>query len=173
MLEVFPLILRIVVAYVYLLATVRLSGNRSVSQATPVDFVISVIIGDMVDDLLWAEVPASQFIVGVGTLVLVGVTILLVTSRSARAFLLLKGGFPVLIRDGALQYDTMRQEQLNDQDLEHLLRTKGIEPERVSEVHLATLEQDGHLSALKTRESHDAQERDTRAVRRRRQRKKA
>jgi hypothetical protein len=41
-----------------------------------------VILGDMVDDLLWAEVDASVFVVGVGVLLLIHITLDLLRSRA-------------------------------------------------------------------------------------------
>jgi uncharacterized membrane protein YcaP (DUF421 family) len=60
---------RVVFAYVLLLALVRLGGKRTVKQGSPFDFTVALIIGDMVDDLLWAEVNASEFVVAAGVLV--------------------------------------------------------------------------------------------------------
>lgn len=59
---------RIVFGWIVLQALVRISGKRTVSQGTPFDFTLALILGDMMDDLMWA-VPASQFIVAVSTLV--------------------------------------------------------------------------------------------------------
>jgi uncharacterized membrane protein YcaP (DUF421 family) len=64
------LAVRTVLVYLFLLALLRLSGTRSVRQVTPFDFVLVLILGDLVDDALWAEVPLAQFVVAAGTLVL-------------------------------------------------------------------------------------------------------
>jgi uncharacterized membrane protein YcaP (DUF421 family) len=61
---------RAVFAYVFLLAMVRISGKEAIKQATPFDFVLALILGDMVDDVLWAEVSVSSFVVAVTTLFL-------------------------------------------------------------------------------------------------------
>jgi uncharacterized membrane protein YcaP (DUF421 family) len=63
------IVVRIVFGWIVLQALVRISGKRTVSQGTPFDFTLALILGDMMDDLIWAEVAASQFIVAVGTLV--------------------------------------------------------------------------------------------------------
>ena len=60
---------RAVFAYVVLLALVRVSGKRTVKQGSPFDFTIALILGDMVDDAVWAEVPLSTFVVATATLV--------------------------------------------------------------------------------------------------------
>lgn len=58
-------------AFVFIFILMRVSGKRTVHQDDVASFVVAVIIGDMFDDLIWAEVAASQFVVGVGTLVFV------------------------------------------------------------------------------------------------------
>lgn len=65
------IVVRVAVAYVVLNVLVRLTGKRTIQQGSPFDFTLALIIGDMVDDLLWLEVGVSQFLVACGTLVLV------------------------------------------------------------------------------------------------------
>ncbi len=61
---------RAVFAYVFALALIRATGKRSVSQGDMASFVLAIILGDMFDDALWAEVSMSEFVVGAGTLAL-------------------------------------------------------------------------------------------------------
>lgn len=56
--------------YVVMLAFVRTSGRRTIAQGDVRSFVLALIIGDLFDDMFWAEVPAAQFVVAVATLVL-------------------------------------------------------------------------------------------------------
>lgn len=65
------IVIRVVFAYVVLLTLIRLSGKRTVKQATPFDFTVALILGDLIDDLLWAEVGASVFVIAAGTLMFV------------------------------------------------------------------------------------------------------
>ncbi len=67
------LVARVVFAYTFAFALMRVSGKRAVKQGDAPSFVLAVILGDMFDDLFWAEVPASQFVVATGTLVLMHV----------------------------------------------------------------------------------------------------
>jgi uncharacterized membrane protein YcaP (DUF421 family) len=73
---------RVLLAYLILLLLLRLSGKRTVYQGTPFDFVLALILGDMVDDVLWSEVPVSQFIVAIASLVFMKLTL---TYRPRRA----------------------------------------------------------------------------------------
>ena len=74
---------RAAVAYTFLFALLRIAGKRSVHQGTTFDFVLALILGDMVDDALWSEVPIAQFVVATATLVLMKLTLTLYKSRGA------------------------------------------------------------------------------------------
>jgi uncharacterized membrane protein YcaP (DUF421 family) len=68
------LITRAVFAYLFALALVRVSGKRAIIHGDTTSFVLAIIIGDLFDDMFWAEVPGSQFIVALSSLMLVHVT---------------------------------------------------------------------------------------------------
>jgi uncharacterized membrane protein YcaP (DUF421 family) len=59
---------RAVFVFATMLALVRASGKGTVRQGSPFDFTVALILGDMVDDAIWAEVPLSQFVAACGTL---------------------------------------------------------------------------------------------------------
>lgn len=67
--------IRAAFAYLVLLALVRVSGKRTVKQGSPFDFTIALILGDMFDDAVWAEVALSEFVVACGTLVAMHVVV--------------------------------------------------------------------------------------------------
>ena len=75
---------RAVFGFTFALVMVRLSGARTVKQGDPSSFVVALIIGDMFDDLFWGDVPAAQFVVGVGALVVVHLLNRLGTAKSGR-----------------------------------------------------------------------------------------
>jgi uncharacterized membrane protein YcaP (DUF421 family) len=66
----FRIVVRVVCAYVWALVLVRISGHRTIQQADVQSFILAVVLGDMFDDMFWAEVSAAQFATGAGTLVL-------------------------------------------------------------------------------------------------------
>ena len=79
----FRIVARVVFAYVVLLIMVRVSGKRLIRHASPCDFTLTLILGDMVDDLLWAEVDASVFVVAAGMLVMIHICVELMQLRAA------------------------------------------------------------------------------------------
>ncbi len=62
------IVVRVVCAYILLLVLVRLAGKTAVKHTSPLDFVTALIVGDLVDDALWADVNASVFVVAAGSL---------------------------------------------------------------------------------------------------------
>ena len=63
--------LRVTIMYLYALALVRLAGKQSLGQLTGMDFVVTLIIGDLFDDVFWVEVPIVQGLVAFATVVFV------------------------------------------------------------------------------------------------------
>jgi uncharacterized membrane protein YcaP (DUF421 family) len=151
---------RVVFTYVVLLALLRFSGRRTIGQASPQQFVLAIVLGDLVDDLLWAEVGAAKFVAAAGALIL-GTLLVAVATQYSEAFYRLVNGIPVpVMRNGALVSRGMRAERMNERDVESLLRLRGIERDRWTEVEKAWLEEDGALSVLLREADRPAQDRD-------------
>jgi uncharacterized membrane protein YcaP (DUF421 family) len=160
--DLWRIAVRALIAYVYLLVTTRVSGKRVVSQATPFDFVVALIIGDLIDDFLWAEVSAAKFGAGVASIFLCDAVVKIGAFRSTR-FMHLVNGIPrTVLRDGLEDGDELRREQLNETDLEHLLRMDGIEREKWQDLHLAVLERDHELAVIFKPSAEPAKQKDAR-----------
>ena len=148
--ELWRVAVRAAIAYVYLLAITRASGKSTISQATPFDFVVSLILGDLIDDALWAEVSIAKFGVAAGSIVFADLVVKLAAFRWPWFFRLVSGNPRVVLRDGVEDRNALRREQLNEGDLEHLLHERGIDREQWPDVHLGTLELDHELSTILT-----------------------
>ncbi|HXG65363.1 MAG TPA: YetF domain-containing protein [Blastocatellia bacterium] len=158
--EIYRIVLRVLFAYIFLHALLRLSGKRTVAEGRSFDFVVALILGDMIDDMIWAEVPASQFVVGAGTLVLAQVALSLGSYASQTFAGLVEGKPAMIVRDGTLMRGAMRAERLNEKDVEALLRHKGLQRSRWREVKTAWLEDNGEPSVLKKEWAEPAQKRE-------------
>jgi uncharacterized membrane protein YcaP (DUF421 family) len=63
------IMVRVLFGYLWTLALVRVSGKRTIHQSDVPSFVVALVLGDMFDDLFWAEVPVAQFVTAVTALV--------------------------------------------------------------------------------------------------------
>jgi uncharacterized membrane protein YcaP (DUF421 family) len=150
--------LRATVIYVVLLVVVRLLGKRTVGEATAFDFMVALILSEVVDEPIYGDVPMVQALVVIGVVGGWHAVNSWLSYRSER-FDRLTGGRPtVLIKDGQMDRDGMRRERVNEEELWSLLRLQGIDDLR--DVKAATLEPDGLLSVIKTEEARELQKRD-------------
>ena len=78
------ILVRVVAAYAFALLLLRISGNRTVRHASPFDFVLSVVMADLFDDVFWGEVSAAKFFVAAGALTLTHLALETITFLSAR-----------------------------------------------------------------------------------------
>jgi uncharacterized membrane protein YcaP (DUF421 family) len=155
---------RAVAAFVFLLILLRLAGKRAVAQGTPFDFVLALILGDLVDDLLWAEVPASQFVVAAGTLGLVHTLISLASHAHPSFARLVEGGPVVFLRAGSPAREGLRRERLSAGEVDAMLRLQGLDRPDWDEVAEARVEESGGVSMTLSESARDAQKRDGKSV---------
>jgi uncharacterized membrane protein YcaP (DUF421 family) len=140
--------LRAVVAYVFLLALIRVSGKRLISEATGMQFVLAIIIGDLVDDAMFATTPFAQLIAAAGTLTLLHLTMAIIATYDLRIWKVVEGEPPVLLRNGVPQRKAMRHEQINRKEVASMLRLAGISAARWAEIKRAGIEEEGRLAVV-------------------------
>ncbi len=137
---------RVLLAYVCLLIMTRISGKRAVGQSTPIDCLVALIIGDLVDDVLWGEVAVATFGAAVASITFCELVASFAASRWRGALHLLEGRPAILVRDGELQGHALRSEQISESELRYLLRLQGVE--ELKDVRLAVAERGHSLSVL-------------------------
>jgi uncharacterized membrane protein YcaP (DUF421 family) len=157
--------LRASIIYVFLLVVVRLLGKRTVGAPTAFDFMVALILSEVVDEPIYGDVPLVQGLLVIGVVAAWHFVNSYLSYRSER-FDRLTGGAPtVLVKDGVMVRDGMRAERINDEELWSLLRLQGIDA--LGDVKEATLEPDGVLSVLKTDEARELRKGDLDRVLRR------
>ena len=162
--------LRAVVAYVFLLALVRASGKRLVSEATGMQFVLAIMIGDLVDDAMLATVPVAQLIVAAGTLAILQLSIAILGMFDLRVWRLIEGEPPIVLENGIPRREAMRGQRMNRKEIASLLRQAGISAARWAEIKRARVEEEGILAVVFQEWARPAQRNDAEWVRTRMQR---
>lgn len=146
-LDLTGIIVRVSVMYVYALALVRISGKQSLGQLTPMDFIVTLIIGDLFDDVFWADVPILEGMVGFATIILVHIFVTFITSRSKSIYLMIASPARLLIEEGRLVQKSLELERIRPEDVQFELRLKG--EEHMRETKEARLEPSGQVSVIK------------------------
>ena len=150
--------LRATVIYVFLLVVVRMLGKRTVGAATAFDFMVALILSEVVDEPIYGDVPLVQGLLVIAVVAGWHAVNSYLSYRSQRFDRLAGGGPTVLVKDGEIVRKAMRQERINEEELWSLLRLQGID--NLADVKEATLEPDGLLSVIKTEDAQELRKRD-------------
>ncbi len=140
---------RAAAVYVLLLAVIRFLGKREVGNFTAFDLLVALMLGEVVDEIIYGEVEFLQGAVAIGAIAVMQYGTSWLSYSSHFADKVLDGVPTIVVRDGALQREGMRQERMNEQEVMGLLREQEIEDLR--EVKLAVVEVGGGLSVIKQR----------------------
>ena len=154
-----------ILIYLVLLGLLRLSGKRTVAEATAFSFVLALIVGDLIDDALWAEVSFGQFLAAAGTLAVVDVVVAWASGRSERVDRLVDGRPAPVLREGRPDRRFLRGERMSEKELACEVRHHGLQKEDWAEVQAAHVEVSGQLSVLRAGWARPVQRRDAAALR--------
>ena len=138
--------LRASFVYVFLLIIVRLLGKREIGNTTAFDLIVALILGEVVDEIIYGDVTMLQ---GVVAIVVVAIWHLVNSWASFKSQIIDKitGAAPaVMVKNGQIQRKNLAKERLNEEELLSELRMMGVDD--VKEVKQATLEPNGKISVL-------------------------
>jgi uncharacterized membrane protein YcaP (DUF421 family) len=136
-----------VAAYFALVAILRLSGKRTLSQMNAFDFVITVALGSTFATIIISnDVSLLQGLLALLLLVALQFLITWTSQRSDTVGRLVKSEPTALLYRGEYLRDAMRRERILQVEIEAALRERGIAA--AEEADLVVLETDGTFSVL-------------------------
>jgi len=133
--------------YVAALASFRLMGKRTLGDMEPLDFVVVLVIAEVVAaPLADPGLAVPPALVAVAALTAIQLALAWVSMRSKVAQKVLEGEAVVVVREGRVIGRNLRKARVTPAELSERLRERGyLGPE---DVELAVLEIDGMLSAI-------------------------
>jgi uncharacterized membrane protein YcaP (DUF421 family) len=138
--------LRASFVYLFLLLVVRLLGKREIGNTSAFDLVVALILGEVVDEIIYGDVTILQ---GVVAIVVVAIWHVVNSWASFKSEVIdkLTGAPPtVVVKNGQIQRKNLAKERLNEEELFSELRMMGVDD--IKEVKQATLEPNGKVSVL-------------------------
>ena len=138
---------RAVAVYAVMLAVIRLSGKRTIGSFSAFDFLVALMLGEVVDEIIYGSVSMGQGFVTIGVLGLLHYANSWLTYWDHGFDHLLEGSPTVVLEKGQLHYPGMRAERMNEKDVLSELRLHGVDDLR--EVKLAVIEYNGELSVIR------------------------
>jgi uncharacterized membrane protein YcaP (DUF421 family) len=138
---------RALAVYVLMLIVIRALGKRTVGNFSAFDLLVALMLGEMVDEIIYGDVRFLQGTVAIVAIGGVAYADSWLAFASKRMEAVIEGKPTVVVQDGDFDRIGMRRERMNETDVLGHLRAQGIQDMR--EVHLAVVEHDGSVSVLK------------------------
>lgn len=139
--------LRTVILYFLIMVGLRLMGKRQIGELEPSELVLTMMLSDL------ATVPMQDFgipllagVIPILTLLSLSMLLSQISLQNLKFRELMCGTPAILIQEGKVQQDTMRQNRYTLDELLEELRGQGYTS--ISEVKYAVLENSGQLSVI-------------------------
>jgi uncharacterized membrane protein YcaP (DUF421 family) len=139
--------LRAIAVYILVLVVIRLMGKRAVGNFSAFDLLVALMIGEIVDEMIYGDVTFLQGAIPILVIVLMHEANAWLSYMGHGLDRLLEGTPSIIIRDGEFQRKGMRRERMNEEDVIAQLRLQGMDVLR--EVKLAIVENDGQVSIIR------------------------
>ena len=158
------IIARATVMFFIMFILLRLLGKREMSQVTPFELVLLIVMGDLIQQgVTHNDFSLTGATLAIGTIAFWAVALSWITYLSPRAERLLEGVPRVLIQHGELIEENMRRDRITRAEVEIEMRLAGIA--RMTDVEWGILEPNGKISFIGRKEDDPAkQEDDDKAV---------
>jgi uncharacterized membrane protein YcaP (DUF421 family) len=142
------IVLRAIIIYLLVFAFTRVLGRRELSTLQPLDFILLVVIGDLIQSgVTQNDLSVTGVVIVVCTIGIMQVVMSYLGYRFRRMRPILQGEPIVLVENGQIIDRNMRRERLTLDDLAEKARLSEIES--FGEIKWAVLETSGEISFIK------------------------
>lgn len=134
-------------AYLLLIAILRVSGKRTLAKMNAFDFVVTVALGStLATVLLSKDVPLLEGVLGFAVLAILQFVIAWLAQRVSPVEAAIKAEPRVLLRDGQLDHAALLDERVTTEEIKSAVRKGGHGDLR--NVAAVVLETDGSFSVI-------------------------
>jgi uncharacterized membrane protein YcaP (DUF421 family) len=149
---------RATIIYFFVLFVIRILGKREIGNVTAFDFLVGLMLGEIVDEAIYGDVTMVKAIVAISVIALLHMANSWACYRSKLIDKILAASPTVLVEDGKIKPDALASERINEDELWMELRMQSVE--QLDEVKKATLEPTGKVSVLKQEWAKQLQKKD-------------
>ena len=139
--------LRALGVYVLMLFVIRVLGKRTVGNFAAFDLLVALMLGEVVDEIIYGDVSIAQGVVAIGVVGLAQYGNTWLSYWDHGFDRILEGTPTPVVRNGEMVRKGMRAERMNEKAVMHELRLQGVDD--ITEVKLAMVEPDGVVSVIK------------------------
>lgn len=141
------IIFRSIAVYVFMLAAIRLSGKKELSQLNTIDVVLILLISNAVQNaMVGNNTSLSGGLTAAGILFLLNFVLKKLTYRNKKVREFIFEHPEILIHNGKLNFEKLGHLGITDDELKEAMREHGVE--YYKDVKLAMFEVDGNISII-------------------------
>jgi uncharacterized membrane protein YcaP (DUF421 family) len=142
------IVLRAIVAYVFIIVLLRVTGRRELSSMGPTDLVLLVVLGDLIQNgVTQMDMSVTGVTIAITTFTLLSVASSYLVFKSRKAQQIIEGTPLIVVQDGAPIEANLRSERMTVGDVMEAARAQQIE--RLDQNKWAVLEANGTVSYIK------------------------
>jgi uncharacterized membrane protein YcaP (DUF421 family) len=136
------------------LITIRFGKKRIFGRNTAFDVILGIIIGSVFSRAVNGNAPFLGTLTAGAMLVGIHWLFAAIAFRKSSFGTLVKGHSDVLVQDGKILWEKMKEHDLSEKDLKESLRLNAS-TDQVADIKLATLERNGNISFIKQNNNQD------------------
>ena len=140
------IVVRAILAFVFIYAVTRLIGRRELSTMGPFDLILLVVIGDIAQQgITQSDHSFTGLLLVVATFALLTVFTSWVTFRFSRTRPMLEGRPLIIVQDGKLVEHNLKRERISPEEVAAEARQQ-VQVESLDRVRWGVLESNGRMS---------------------------
>lgn len=141
------LVIRAAVVFFFVFLVTRVVGRRQLSELEPFDFILLVVVGDLVQQgVTQSDESVTGALIVIATIALLSLLVSWLSFRWRGLRVVTEGEPIVLVQDGRKIERNMRRERITLADIEEEARQKQITS--IGDLRWAILENDGRISCI-------------------------
>jgi uncharacterized membrane protein YcaP (DUF421 family) len=139
--------LRAALVFVFVLGVLRVLGRRELTEMTPFELLLLVIVGDLIEQaIVQDDTSVAGAVIAVSTIVLLILAMSFLSFRFRPAARVLEGRPVIVAHRGRVVPSALRIHRMTSDDLLEAARLQGIAG--LHAIRVAVLEPDGRLSFI-------------------------
>lgn len=149
----FIVLIRTAILYITVILAMRLMGKRQLGELQPYEFVITMMIADLAAlPMQDTRLPLFLGIIPIITLLFLKIVISYIQLKFQSSRKIMEGEPSILITRGKINFDALKKQQINLDELMEELRLSGHFD--LEEIEYAILENNGQISFLTTNQAY-------------------
>jgi uncharacterized membrane protein YcaP (DUF421 family) len=142
------IVVRAALMYFFILLITRIVGRRELSSLEPFDFVLLIVVGDLVQQgVTQNDFSFTGLMLAIGTIAVLQAGVSFVGYRSKKVGLVLEGEPIVIVQDGRMLDSNLKRERLDPNEVLESARQQGMG--NLDEIAWGILETSGKISFIK------------------------